>query len=234
MKSGSSIRVVLVDDHPMLRAGVRALLEAESDIACVGEASDGAEALRLVRATDPDIILLDMSLPVLSGIAVAQHLHDVRSRCGIVALTAHDEVAWMEQILGLGLKGYVLKRSAPSDLPRAVRLVAAGGTWFDPSVAGNMIAIAGRGEAQRASENDGLTNRELRVLRMSALGHPNKTIANDMNIGVRTVETHKNNAMEKLGLYDRVGLVAYAQRRGWFSAGEFPGTSAEVRTIAGS
>ena len=215
----SSIRVVLADDHPMVRAGIRGLLTAEPDILCVGEAADGVQALRMVQAEHPDMLILDMSMPHLDGVSVARRLREGGSPCKIIAMTVHEEAFWLDQLLELGMRGYVLKRSAADDLLRAVRAVAAGGTWFDPAVAGLVVEAAER-RAQRNKSPDGtgLSERETEVLRLTAQGYGNKAIAQTLRIGVRSVETYKTRAMTKLGLNDRVALVAHAAAHGWIGA----------------
>ena len=227
------VRVLLADDHPMLRAGIRGLLDPEPDIVCVGEAGDGAQALRMALAEAPDIVILDMLMPFLDGVAVARRLREAGSACKIVAMTAREEAVWLDRLLELGMRGYVLKRSAADDLLRAIRAVAAGGTWFDPAVASLVVEAAERRAQRRQSpDGTGLSERESEVLRMTAQGHGNKAIALALRVGVRSIETYKTRAMAKLGLAGRVGLIAHAVALGWIGkdrAGSLD-VSGQVRT----
>ncbi len=214
--SALSVRVLLADDHPMLRVGIRSLLDTEPGITCVGEASDGAQALRMALEAGPDIVILDMSMPLLDGVGVARRLRDAGSLCKVIAMTAHEETVWLDHLLELGMSGYVLKRSAADDLLRAIRAVASGGIWFDPAIAGLVVsAVERRAQRQRSADGTGLSDRESEVLRLTTIGHANKSIAAELRVGVRSVETYKSRAMVKLGLSNRAELITYATARGW-------------------
>lgn len=210
------IRAVLADDHPIMRAGIRSLIEREPGVVCVGEAADGHEALRLAIDVSPDVLVLDMSMPLMTGVAVARHLRQVEAPTKIIALTVHEQPAWLRQLLEVGMGGYVLKRSAASDLVRAIHVVAAGGTWFDPGVAGQIVdATTRRKPTADFDRSRVLSEREMDVLRLDILGYANKEIARQLGVGVRTVETYKTRAMEKLGFSNKVDAIRYALDKGW-------------------
>ena len=210
------VRVLLADDHPIVLAGIRALLTQDSGVEIVAEASDGQEALRLTIALRPDIAVLDMSMPVMSGAAVARRLREAGSPCKIIALTVHEESAYLRQLLEAGMGGYILKRSAADDLLRAIWVVADGGVYFDPAIAGHIVQTTMRRTQDGAPAGAvDLSEREMDVLRLTALGHSNKAIASELGIAVKTVETYKTRAMEKLGFRSRVDVIRYALGKGW-------------------
>ncbi len=214
------IRLLLADDHPIVLEGIKALIALAPDIEVAGAASNGLEALAMALELQPDIAVLDMSMPGLNGIAVARRLLASGSACKVIALTVHEESAYLRQLLEIGMGGYVLKRSAADDLVRAIRIVDGGGAYLDPMIAGMIVETAKRrsSDALLASLAD-LSERELDVLRLTALGHSNKVIAADLLLGIKTVETYKARAMEKLGFRSRVDVVRYAMDKGWLSDG---------------
>jgi DNA-binding NarL/FixJ family response regulator len=210
------MRIILADDHPIMRAGIRGLIDQEPDMACAGEASDGPEALCMTTELLPDVLVLDMSMPGLNGVGVARRLHERGISSKVLALTVHEQPAWVRQLLEVGMGGYVLKRSAASDLIRAIRTVSAGGTWFDPAIAGQIVeATMRRSSTAKSGPAADLSEREREVLRLTVLGHANKEIAEQLRLGVRTVETYKTRAMEKLGFRSRVDAIRYALDKGW-------------------
>ena len=214
------IRLLLADDHPIVLEGIKALIALAPDIEVAGAASNGLEALAMALELQPDIAVLDMSMPGLNGIAVARRLLASGSACKVIALTVHEESAYLRQLLEIGMGGYVLKRSAADDLVRAIRIVDGGGAYLDPMIAGMIVETTKRrsSDALLASLAD-LSERELDVLRLTALGHSNKVIAADLLLGIKTVETYKARAMEKLGFRSRVDVVRYAMDKGWLSDG---------------
>ena len=215
-----TIRLLLADDHPIVLEGIRALIAVAPDIEVAGEAANGLEALAMALDIRPDIAVLDMSMPGLNGIAVARRLRAAGSGCKIIALTVHEESAYLRQLLEIGMGGYVLKRSAADDLVRAIRIVHGGGAYFDPMIAGMIVETTKRrsNDAVLTSPAD-LSERELDVLRLTALGHSNKAIAAELALGIKTVETYKARAMEKLGFRSRVDVVRYAMDSGWLNDG---------------
>lgn len=214
----ASLRVLLADDHPVVLAGIRALVECDKALEVVGQAADGRVALKLAAQLKPDIAILDISMPGLSGVQVAEALRTSCPDCKIVALTVHEDRGYLRQLLELGVAGYILKRSAAEELLRAIRAVAKGGLYLDPAVAGKAVGfVPPRAARQGAAESAELSAREIDVLRLTASGHSNKSTANELRIGVKTVETYKARAMEKLGFETRVELVRYALSKGWLT-----------------
>jgi DNA-binding NarL/FixJ family response regulator len=209
------VRILMVDDHPIVLAGLKALVGADPDFAIVGEARDGRTALRLARQLVPDVVVMDISLPEMNGIELAAALRAERPECRILVLTVHEERAYLRQLVELGVGGYLLKRSAADELSRAIHAVAAGGMYLDPAIAGKVVGRLARGSGHQAGQQAELSERETDVLRLVAGGHSNKAIASRLNISVKTVETYKARAMEKLGFRSRVDVVRYAADQGW-------------------
>lgn len=215
----SPLRVFLADDHPLVLDGIKALLSADDGIELVGEARDGNTALRRAIELQPDVAVLDLSMPGLNGIAVAGKLLEACPQCRILILTVHEDAAYLRQLLDLGVAGYVLKRSATDELRRAIHAVAAGGTYLDPAIAARAV---GRPAARQHADTDApatpdLSPREIDVLRLTAIGHSNKSIANTLLIGVKSVDTYKARAMEKLGFRSRVEVIRFALSKGWLN-----------------
>jgi DNA-binding NarL/FixJ family response regulator len=206
----------MVDDHPVVLAGLKALVEADPDFEVVGKARDGRTALRLSKQLLPDVVVLDISMPEMNGIEVATALLAERPDCRVLVLTVHEDRAYLRQLVEAGVSGYLLKRSASGELIRALHAVVAGGVYLDPAIAGKVVGRTARGTLQpergQAAE---LSERETEVLRLVACGHSNKEISARLAISVKTVETYKARAMDKLGYRSRVELVRYAADQGW-------------------
>jgi DNA-binding NarL/FixJ family response regulator len=211
------LRIVLADDHPVVREGLKLLINAQADMSVVGEAADGEEAWRATKELQPDVLVIDLSMPALGGAEATQRVRRDCPEVRVLALTVHEERLYVTQLLRAGASGYILKRAASADLVRAVRTVAAGGTYIDPSVAGALVEEyldAGAGQP----EDDSLSEREREVLLRIARGFSNKEIAATLGLSVKTVETYKGRMAEKLGLRSRVDIVRYAARRGWLES----------------
>ena len=198
----------------MVLAGIKALLQAAPEIDLVGEATSGTAALEMIRACDPDVAVLDLSMPGLTGLDLARRLASECPTVRIIALTVHEDRAYVQPLLKAGARGYLLKRSAAEDLVRAVRAVAEGGMVLDPAVADK--AFDQRSEILKATAaTSDLSPRETDVLRFTARGLGNKEIAARLEVSVKTVETYKARASEKLGLHSRAAIVRYGASQGW-------------------
>lgn len=213
----SQIRVALVDDHPVVLAGIKALLQAAPEITLVGEATTGSAALGMICETAPDVAVIDISLPELSGIELAKRLGVDCPLVKLLALTVHEDRAYVKPLLQAGVRGYLLKRSAAEDLLRAVRAIAAGGLYLDPAVAGKALPDALRLERGGAGGHraEQLSPREEEVLKLTARGFSNKESAARLDVSAKTVETYRARAGEKLGLVTRADIVRYGASRGW-------------------
>jgi len=210
----SEIRVALVDDHPIVLAGVKALLLTAPEVTLVGEATTGEAGLQLITETVPDVAVIDISLPDIGGLDLARRLAEACPAVNLLALTVHEDRAYVHPMLQAGARGYLLKRSAAEELVRAIRAVAAGGLYLDPAVAEKALAPSARSAAQPSAEVS-LSERESEVLRLTAQGFSNKEVAAQLDLSVKTVETYKARAAEKLGLHTRADIVRYGAQQGW-------------------
>ena len=214
------IRIVLVDDHAVLRAGLTALLNAEADMEIVGEAGDGAASLRVVADHQPDVILLDINMPNMSGLEALAPLRQVAPQSRILVLTMHDDQTYLRQVLSQGGAGYVLKQAADSELLTAIRTVYHGGAFLHPAHAQALLATPTAAGIPNGTQDDLslLSEREVEVLKYIALGHSNKEIAELLYLSVKTVETYKTRIMEKLDVKSRAALVRFALKQGLLTA----------------
>ena len=220
----TKLRILLVDDHAVLRAGLKLLINAQTDMAVVGEAGSGQEAIRQTKEHKPDIIVMDISLPDLSGAEVTEQIKQIYTQVRVLALTRHSDQGYLRRLLRAGASGYVLKKTAADELLNAIRSVATGGTYLDPSVAGELVeSFVGRLATVDAGHTlNELTEREVQALRLIAWGRSNKEIAAQLGISVKTVEYHKAHATEKLHLSSRTDILRYALAQGWLDADEDP------------
>lgn len=211
----SKIRVVIADDHDIVRSGIRMMLMAETDIDILGEASDGQEALQLCRALQPDVIILDVQMPDMNGIEAARKIVE-ETKTYVLALTIHEDEQYFFQMLDAGALGYVPKRAAPDELVTAIRIVAKGQVFLYPSMASALVSdYLSRVESGEEANNDELTPRQQEVLTLIAEGFMNREIAERLTISVKTVERHRENIMNRLNLHSRTELVKYAIRKGF-------------------
>jgi two-component system, NarL family, response regulator NreC len=181
----------------------------------VGEAEDGRQAIERVMALQPDVVMMDVSMPGLGGLEAARELSHLSPKLRILALTVHDDDAYAREFLRAGAAGYLLKRAPTDELLRAIRAVASGGVYIDPRIASRLIHTLAKPETPNANTSADLSDREAEVLKLIALGYANKEVAAKLNISVKTVETYKARSMEKLGLKSRVDIVRIAADRGW-------------------
>jgi DNA-binding NarL/FixJ family response regulator len=210
-------KVLLADDHTVVRAGLKAMIDAQPDMVVVGEAIDGIETLALVEEASPNLLVLDLSMPLLNGLEVAQRLRVRDSEPRILILSVHEDATYLCRALEAGAAGYVLKRAAAESLIGAIREVSGGGIYIDPAL-GPAVAQSVVGAGKPTSVAANLSEREDAVLRLIAQGYSNKEIAARLDLSVKTVETYKARAMEKLGLTGRVDIVRYATAHGWLGA----------------
>jgi DNA-binding NarL/FixJ family response regulator len=208
------IRVAIADDHPVVLAGIKSLLQAAPDIDLVGEAASGTVALAIITQLLPDVAVLDLSMPGVSGLELTRLLAERCPGVKIIALTVHEDRAYVQPLLQAGARGFLLKRSAAEELVRAVRAVADGGMVLDPAVADMAFPERHGRDAMSALAVD-LSPRETDVLRFTAQGFGNKEIAGRLDVSVKTVETYKARAAEKLGLRSRAAIVRYGAAQGW-------------------
>jgi DNA-binding NarL/FixJ family response regulator len=212
----NTLRIFLADDHVVMREGLRSLVNAQADMNVVGEAGNGRAALLKARELQPDVVVMDVSMPDLNGIQVTERLKRVCQNITVLVLTAHDDSGYLRQLLAVGASGYVLKKAAAEELINAIRVVAAGGVYLDPTLAGKVVGgYLGKRRLRGATQQNDLSEREAEVLRLVAWGYTNKEAAGYLSLSVKTVETHKANLMEKLDLKSRVEIVRYALRQGW-------------------
>ena len=209
------MRIVLAEDHSTVREGIKLLVNAQDDMEVVGEAGDGAAAIKTVREKKPDVLVMDISMPEMNGLKATRKLKAEFPDIKILTLTRHDDDSFLEQLITAGASGYVLKQSAPTELITAIRAVGSGKSYLDPTLTGKVMnSFAGR--TLRGDEQGGsVSGRELEILRFIALGYANKEIASRLNLSVKTVEAHKANAMRKLNMRGRIDIVRYAILQGW-------------------
>lgn len=215
-----AIRLMLVDDHAVVRSGLRMLLENQADLEIVGEAGTATEALAALSELHPDVVLMDIGLPDISGIEAAREMRRIRPETAIVALTIHEDEEYFFKMLDAGAVGYVPKRAAPEELVSAIRAAAGGEVFLHPSLAKLLVKdyLGQESTGKTARALDGLTEREHQVLSLLAEGASNPEIAERLKISPKTVGRHRENIMRKLNLHSRTELVKYAIRKGIIQA----------------
>lgn len=213
-ENGQPLRIVLADDHITVRQGLKLLIEAEPDMVVVAEAGDGETAVQKSLAASADVVVMDISMPGMNGLAATRALLEARPDARIITLTRHIDQAYLQELLRAGVSGYVLKRSAPTELLQAIRAVARGGQFIDSSLTARVTAgFVAKGTGAKPTTE--LTERETQVLRMIAAGHAHKEIASRLSLSPKTVDAHKANAMRKLDLNGRIDIIKYAVLQGW-------------------
>jgi DNA-binding NarL/FixJ family response regulator len=222
----NTINLLLADDHAVVRAGTRQLLERQPDLRVVGEAADGEEAVRLAKELKPHVVVMDVRMPKMSGVEATRRIKQEVPEVAVLVLTAHDDDEYVFALLQAGANGYLLKTAEMEELVKAIRAVAAGQSALDPVVTGKVVAQFASGRslpdvlANVKDEYEGLTEREMEILRLVGKGLTNKDIGQQLYISDRTVQAHLSNIFSKLGVNSRTEAVMYAVRRGWISAGE--------------
>jgi DNA-binding NarL/FixJ family response regulator len=214
----SKLRLLLVDDHGVVRDGLKRLIETEPDLEVVGEAADARDAIERAAATQPDVIVMDVSLGAVSG---AQATREIKKRCPnvkVLALTVHEDRSYIHEMLQAGAAGYLVKRAAGDELIAAIRAIASKGVFVDPRIAGKLIAAMGPRRSGSADPRSDLSERETEVMRFVAQGFTNKEISAKLGVSVKTIETYKARSMGKLGLRSRVDIVRMATDRGWLGS----------------
>jgi two-component system response regulator NreC len=212
----SKLRILLVDDHPIFRAGLRTLLNTQADMEVVGEAGDGQEALEQARLLAPDVVVMDITMPGMDGLAALRQMHTEQLASRVLVLTMHAEHEYLFQVLESGGYGYVLKQGVDSDLFEAIRTVGAGNVFLYPQATTLLLSryLEGGRPAQERDPYDGLSDREREVLTLTAEGFSSSEIGDRLALSPKTVETYRTRIMQKLGLQHRSQLVQYALRKG--------------------
>ena len=210
------LRILLAEDHLIVRAGVRLLINSQPDMEVVGEADNGETVVRQAQQLNPDIILLDISMPEVNGLKAAKKLKKVCPEAKILTLTRHTDDGYLQQMIQAGVSGYILKQSAPTELIGAIRTVNTGSNYLDPFLTKKVMGgYVSRPSSLKGENRAVITDREEEILRLIAWGYSNKEIATRNSISVKTVEAHKSNAMRKLNIGSRIDIVRYAILKGW-------------------
>lgn len=216
----SKIRLLLVDDHEIVRAGLRMLFSAEPEVEIVGEASSGEEAVALVQTLQPEVVLMDVAMPGIGGVEATQRIKALHPKVAVLALTMHEDEEYFFEMLAAGASGYVPKRAAPDDLMSAIGIVRQGDVYIYPSLARLLVKdFLQRSETGDPATREELTPREQEVLTCIAEGYSNREIADTLVISVKTVDRHRENIMRKLKLHNRIELVKYAIEKGFIKVG---------------
>jgi DNA-binding NarL/FixJ family response regulator len=212
----AKLQIFLADDHVVVREGLKALINAQPDMIVIGEAGDGQTAWQQARECQPDVVIMDITMPGLNGVQATEQLKRACPTIKVLALSVHEDTSYLRQLLSAGAAGYILKHAAADDLIQAIRMVAAGGVYLDPTLASHVVARYVRAPA-RASALLGaeLSDRETEVVQGIAQGYSNKEIATQLHLSIKTIETYRARAMGKLGLESRSALVRYALEHGW-------------------
>ena len=208
------IRILIADDHGVIRAGLRALLSGFPELEVVGEAMDGRDTVTKSAELQPNIVIMDLSMPEMGGLEATRQLSQIAPEVRVLILTVHEEASLLKEVIRAGAAGYIIKRAVEDELIHAIRVVARGDMYVHPSMTRALLSASPASEELKASEVETLTAREIEVLRLLAKGYTNRQIAEQLGISPRTAEGHRANLSGKLGLRSRVELVEYAQKHG--------------------
>lgn len=214
----TTLKIMLAEDHETVREGLRLIINAQADMEVCGEAGDGFAAVKMAQELQPDVIVMDVTMPELNGLQATKKIKQLSPHLKILTMTRHTDDGYLQELLRAGASGYVLKQSASTELLRAIRVVAAGNNYLDPSIAGRVMGgYVGRssGSSSTQTVESTLTDRESEVLRQIAWGYSNKEIAQRLTLSVKTIEAHKANAMRKLNIGSRIDIVRFAILQGW-------------------
>jgi DNA-binding NarL/FixJ family response regulator len=211
----TKLRILLAEDHKVMREGLRMVVNKETNMNVVGEVDNGAAVVRLAQELQPDVVVMDISMPELNGLKATEALKTLVPNVKILILTRHTDRSYVQQLLRSGASGYVLKQSAPDELVRAIARVAAGQRYLDPAITEQVMDIVSADAGMCRSPARPLSGREEEVLRFVALGFLSREIAALLHISIKTIETHKANAMSKMGMKNRIDIVRYAVLQGW-------------------
>lgn len=213
---GEKLRILLAEDHLTVREGIKLLVNAQDDMEVVGEAENGEIAVKEAVRLAPDMVIMDVSMPVLNGLKATKRLRNKCPDIMILALSRHSDDGYLQQLISAGANGYVLKQSAPKELINAIRAVGSGQAYLDPALTQKVMGgYAVRTTSLRGEGKKDLSSREIEVLKLISFGYSNKEIATRLDLSVKTIEAHKANAMRKLGITGRIDIVKYAILQNW-------------------
>jgi DNA-binding NarL/FixJ family response regulator len=213
-----ALRILIAEDHQTVREGIKLLINGQPDMEVIGEAGNGEEAIRLAEELSPDLLLMDVSMPLMNGLKATKELRKLQPNLRILTLTRHTDDGYLRQLIGAGANGYVLKQSAPEQLITAIRSIAKGEAYLDPSLTQKVFGgYSSRLPSLRGEKHGDLSPREEEVLKMIAVGYSNKEVALRLDLSVKTIEAHKANAMQKLGFRSRIDVVRYAVLQDWLN-----------------
>jgi two-component system response regulator NreC len=215
----SEIRVLLADDHKIVRTGLRLIIDAEPDMEVVGEASNGHEAIERTKELKPDVLVADISMPGVNGLVAAATVKRIAPGVKILTLSRHTDKAYLQELLQAGISGYVLKQSDSEEMLKGIRVIAKGGEYLDPALTGNIFNLLSSGAEGQNIDLRGakLSDREADVLRRIARGYSNREIADQLQTSVKTIESQKASALRKLNIKERTEIVGYAMLQGWLT-----------------
>lgn len=212
------MNILIVDDHPLIREGLKSLIEHQNDMKVVGEAANAQSGVELTSRLHPDVVVMDVSMPGMNGAEATRQIRKAGEKVPVLAMTFHDDHSYLKLMLDSGVSGYILKQSSPDELTRAIRFVSQGGVYIDPSLhSGILRPLLNHEQMNGKLKGEHLSEREVEVLKKISRGYSNKEIARDLTISVKTVETYKARAFEKLGFYSKVQLMRHAHMQGWLN-----------------